>query len=624
MQYLRAMHGFWRDPVNNPQSTEYAGAMVDMSRAHVWAWDARPFPWFPARDDIWGDGENYARGHWVTGRAGARSLSSVVAEICAYWGLHSYDVSDLRGLVWGYVEPGGGTARQALQPLMLRFGFDALDRDGVLAFVMRDGRADHLLRLDGLAEDGDLDGLAVTNRAGAAEQMGQLRVQFVEAEADYETRLEEARLPGDTSDAAGGSELPLAMRLSEGRAVAERWLSEAVVARDTIRFALPPSRADVRAGDVVQFGAADLGGASGGGQLGPETGFFRVDGVERAGRSLIDAVRIDPEIYRAGPLLDTGPQMAAQAVPGPVFPLFLDLPLITGQEVPHAPHIALTAEPWPGAAAVYISDEDADYRLDRTIGARSIIGVTETALPHAPGGLVDRGARLELRLTNGDLASVSDLGLLNGRNLCAIGDGSAQGWELFQFRDAEVIGPGRYALSHLLRGQLGTDADMPASWPAGSYVVVMDGTPEQIGLLPGARGYERHLRVGPASQDYSDPSYRHDVKTFFGVGLRPFAPVHLAITEAQNGDLELSWLRRTRLDGDRWDLPDVPLNEAREAYQLRVLRGGAEVRLIEVSDPFWTYPAAMLAGDGGAAGLEIRVSQISDLYGPGAEAWQIL
>ncbi len=81
-QYLRAMASYWNDPDNNPISEEYEGPMIDMSRAFVWAWDARPFPVFPNNVEVWSDGPNYARGHWINGRTGARSLASVVDEIC--------------------------------------------------------------------------------------------------------------------------------------------------------------------------------------------------------------------------------------------------------------------------------------------------------------------------------------------------------------------------------------------------------------------------------------------------------------------------------------------------------------------------------------------------------------
>ena len=47
MQYLRAMTSFYGRCGNNPVSDVYGGPMVDMARAHVWAWDARPYPVFP-------------------------------------------------------------------------------------------------------------------------------------------------------------------------------------------------------------------------------------------------------------------------------------------------------------------------------------------------------------------------------------------------------------------------------------------------------------------------------------------------------------------------------------------------------------------------------------------------
>ena len=81
-RYLQASFAHWQRPENNPASDRYAGRMVDMSRAHVWAWDARPWPDFPARMETWVDGANYECGHWLNGRAALVSLGEVVAEIC--------------------------------------------------------------------------------------------------------------------------------------------------------------------------------------------------------------------------------------------------------------------------------------------------------------------------------------------------------------------------------------------------------------------------------------------------------------------------------------------------------------------------------------------------------------
>lgn len=95
MQYLRAMIEFWDEPENNPVSPIYGERMVDMDNAHVWAWDARPFPFFPQNTGLWSDGQNYYRGHWINGRTASRSLADVVEEICARSGVPSVDTTRL-------------------------------------------------------------------------------------------------------------------------------------------------------------------------------------------------------------------------------------------------------------------------------------------------------------------------------------------------------------------------------------------------------------------------------------------------------------------------------------------------------------------------------------------------
>ncbi|MEH6775558.1 MAG: glycoside hydrolase TIM-barrel-like domain-containing protein, partial [Cereibacter changlensis] len=158
MQYLRAMAEYWDDPACNPWSPLYGGRMVDMARAHVWAWDARPFPQFPALQDVWSDAANYGRGHWLSGRASAQPLASVVAEICERSGVRHFDVSGLYGVVRGYAVTGIGSARAALQPLMLAHGFEALERDGMLIFRMRDARPAAVLDPERLAVISELEG----------------------------------------------------------------------------------------------------------------------------------------------------------------------------------------------------------------------------------------------------------------------------------------------------------------------------------------------------------------------------------------------------------------------------------------------------------------------------------
>ena len=256
----------------------------------------------------------------------------------------------------------------------------------------------------------------------------------------------------------------------------------------------------------------------------PDAKRYRVDVIEHDRSQVVEAVQIEPEVYR--PALYPAERAKTRSSPGlvPVFPLFLDLPLICGDEPPHAPYLAVASDPWPGAAAVYASASDEDYVLNTVLRANAVIGVTETALHAAGAGLIDRGEELQVRLSSGSLESVTETRFFNGANLAAIGDGSSGRLELLQFRDARPLTDKTFLLSHRLRGQLGSDALMPKVWPVGSYFVLLNGNPEQIKLSPAVRDLSQHFRLGPAQRPWQTRLIFTLEKRFPVMGCGPTCP----------------------------------------------------------------------------------------------------
>ncbi|MEM6934410.1 MAG: glycoside hydrolase/phage tail family protein, partial [Pseudomonadota bacterium] len=574
LQYLRAMCTFWGNPENNPTSELYGAPMVDMAHAYVWAWDARPYPFFPARKDVWSDGDNYARGHWITGRDTGRHLGDVVAEVCERSGVADYDVSALYGFVRGYVVNDVTNARAALQPLMLAYGFDAVERNGTLRFFNRDGLSGSFLEEDALVTRDSDNPVLKRERAASAEISGRVQVTFVDHDADFETAAVEAVFPDEENHTLTASELPIAMTRSEARAVAERWLAETKLARDAAEFVLPPSQTHLGAGDVIALSEAD------------GEAFYRIDRVEDTEARLVEAVRVEPGVYERPSDLEADVIVTEFSAPLPVYSVFLDLPLMSGDEVEHAPHLAVTAENWPGAAAVYSSATGNDFGLLDVIATPATVGEVLEPIPSGPVAIFDRSSTIRVQLTRGELSSITEAALLAGGNVAAIGDGTADGWELVQFQNATLVAENTYELSMLLRGQAGTEGAMQPAWPAGSVFVLIDGTPTQLDLAASTRNVAQYFRIGPSGRPFDDPSYTEEIQAFRGIGLRPYAPAHLRATEA-GGDLEVTWLRRTRIDGDIWDVPDVPLGEAFEAYRVRVVQGTTVVREAEVTSPVW-------------------------------------
>ena len=102
--------------------------------------------------------------------------------------------------------------------------------------------------------------------------------------------------------------------------------------------------------------------------------------------------------------------------------------------------------------------------------------------------------------------------------------------------------------------------------------------------------------------------------------LLPLAPVRVKARRGEAG-IALSWIRRTRIDGDSWDLAEVPLGEESERYEVAILDGSAPVDGAIVNEPAWIYPAEGESLAFGAAQSEIAVSlrQRSATVGAGQE-----
>ncbi len=596
--FLEAALGYWRD--NNPQSDVYGGPMLDLGECALWTWDARPFPEFPAQASIWSDRENWRLGHWLTGRAGAADLRAMVRQIASADCIHGdfLDVSELWQCCDGFVITAVESPRASLGRLARFFGFDAVESGGKLRFVERGSDPVARIALDGLVAADEVDGdvLEIT-RGQETELPGVLRWTIARADEAYDgATVEAARIVGQ-SEQVSVERFALASAPDEAERRCRRALLEAWAGREQFAASLPPSLLALDPGDVIA--------------------------LEREGREMrfrllrvADGLQREVEAVGASAGFDMIAPGAARiaSLPRPVgygepLAVTMNLPQLSSAVDPAAPYLAVRADPWRGVAAVWRSPVQDGFELFALAEAPAQIGVLVAPLAAGPLWRWDRGAVLDVEFLDGTLGSLSDLEVLAGGNAFAV-EGAGGAWEIVQAAEAELVSPGRYRLSRLLRGQRGTEAAMADPAPAGSRVVVLD---DRIAPLPfslGETGVAWNLRVGWPEKGPADPFAHAETFTPTARGLLPFAPVHPRARRLAGGDLELRWTRRSRdLSADSWSLATVPLAEDAERFDLEILdAGGAVLRAVEALEaPRYVWTAAEQAADLGGAASEVRV-----------------
>ena len=266
---------------------------------------------------------------------------------------------------------------------------------------------------------------------------------------------------------------------------------------------------------------------------------------------------------------------------------------------------AAAAGPSPGwrrAALLVSNDGGATWDESGATAEPAILGHSLDAPAAGHAALFDERSSIEVELLNEAmwLESRADDALAAGANLALLGS------ELIQFGRAEPLGDRRFRLSRLLRGRLGTEWAASGHGPEESFVLIRPGSLAAVRLplaAIGATARVTALGIGDTAEGVGAE------RQVTGEALRPLAPVHLAAAIDADGDLVVTWARRSRLGFDWANGADTPLGEERERYSVAIA-GAAAARSFEVAEPLLVYAGAGQLADGMTPPFTISVAQI--------------
>ncbi|MCW2338967.1 hypothetical protein M2337_003200 [Sphingobium sp. B2D3A] len=489
-----------------------------------------------------------------------------------------------------------GTVEEAMRDIVSLHDVRWTEREGALA--LNSGRPTDDV-IDPAAAVRSIDGEKQAEpqhvRTPIETVAARLAIRHHDPARDYQLGLQTALRagPGMRSEEI---DLPAAMGADDARRLADRKLRNALRRRRSVNIGAGWSALDLGPGDLVTVAG--------------EPGQWLVETTEWDDM----AVRLSLQAFESGTRAIAGagasgePVRQPDLVQGPTSLAIVELPG-DGTTISTSPVIAAAASGsnagWRRAA---LFRYDPVLEIAEPIGStapRAVMGRTGGALPPGAPWRIDLSSSIEIILDDpGDvLTGVGDDLLLGGANICQIGK------EPLQFGQADVIAPGHYRLSRLVRGRMGTEWAM-AGHDAGERFVLLDRERlAPISVEQSAVGTTLTLRaIGSGDSTPAQDSLLID-----GRALMPLSPVHGRRTTLAGGDVEISWVRRSRL-GSAWiDGVDAPLGEEREAYAVSVVADGVTLRRWETTLPSCVYAASDVAADLAAAalaGMQIEVRQL--------------
>lgn len=542
-------------------SLSYWQAQSFVDAAFAWAWDARPWPDFPVRDEVWSDGPNWSLGHWLNGRAGLVPLSAVIKDLSALSGVEM-EAGAIDGLVEGFVVPAPSTLRSVLEPLQALHRFSCRESEAGLSLQPAPRSTALTVAAGEIARDGPSMTHVLLDK-----RPGHLTLAHISANDAYAPAVAHARLPDGDARYRIETSLPLLMSEAEATRVAGDLLNAAVKS-ERASLTLPPHLLALEPGDRISVETLP--------------GEWVIDDITDDGiaRRLELSRPVEAVSVLAGSVPDTG---TAAFIPTAPELILIDAPALPGK-FGNGPLVAATGSPWVGPVAIEAGRSLNGLMVRASVPAPASIGRLLAPLVAGPAHRWDNGTELALELFGGEVSSADAESVLAGANTLLV-QGEEE-WEALSFQRADLQEDGSWLLSGLLRGLYGSQ---PAAAGQGALVVLVDEALEPSALTRGEVGIEMYWRTRG-----SDPQvFRYEDRA----GL-PWPVAQLRAKQTAGG-MQVSWLACAPDIPDSWDLPDptgprlfevVGLQDGTEVVNFRTPESAAalevlvdEVRVAEVA-----------------------------------------
>ena len=573
---------------------KWAGSSM-VEKLFLWTWDARPYPSFPEFADVWNDGQQWVYGHWVTGKLGLSSLKEMILDLTSRCGFaaDNLEFGNLFELVDGFVIDKSMSVRAALESLQKAYFFDVAESGGKLKFITRGQQEAEKI------DENDLvpvkDKTLNIKRAQELELPQRVEVNYISRTKNFRVGNESSTREVTSAQGAESVVLPIVLNEWQAKQLADIMIYNIWLARTSYELSLPIKYSYLEPCDVLEVS----------GQILRITETL----LGANGELRVKAVAENNQIYN----VYTTPELPVSSNKVTEISLtqleILDIPAFDVQgKIRFA--VCGLGNNWPGSAIFRSDDGGASYQQYSDILVESIMGSALTALPRGVTEVFDEANSVDVSLIHGELESVTLDAILNGANLAVIGN------EIIQFRTVTLLDAGKYRLSNLLRGRMGTE------WAIGTHVAA-----ERFVMLDNAVSAELmpSYLIG-LSRKYKAVSLGKDLNsaaavdfTYNAVSLKPYAPVHVTASRDGSGVISLSWQRRTRIGGELRGSVDVPLNEESEKYEVEIYNGAELVRTLSVTAPNAIYTDLQQVADFGAVqpSLSIKIYQISAIVGRG-------
>lgn len=544
------------------------------------------------------------------------SLTSIIREIVVQTGMPvtKLDLTPLAGIqVRGYTQSRLCTARSMLEQLALIFHFYAIESNKVVKFKLKaDSEIVATISYEEMSarfysQDSNFSSDIATQREMEINLPRVATLTYLDVDKDYAQNSQEAKKFIETTSNIMELDTPVVLNADEAKRFITAYLNYVWVSRDKFQWQTNYDYIFVECGDLVRLINSNN-----------EEHIVRVTKIDESqGIIKFEGVAEEKTVYTQNGTGYTG------LVNEPGIPIvartnfqFIDAGIFGLDDDDYGMYVAVSkgsGDKWSGAT-VYVSEsENGQYIELASLNRQSTMGTVGNPLGAMTSTINDYDYinTCIVTLKSGELYSVSDTEVDEGKNFCYIGE------EYLQFKNATLIATKTYLLDTLVRGRFNSDV-FQGTHKAGESFTLCEfnsGKLKRVERSNSNFGVEKFYKVASFGQKLDDV-YPFQF-TNNANGLKPY-PVCNVIGARSLGNINITWDKRVRglnvmkNGADQVD-PDG------DSYEIDILKAGVVVRTIKTLNQSTVYTSADQITDFGTvqSSVTLKVYKMSSKVGRG-------
>lgn len=530
----------------------------------IWCWDARPYPYFPNRLDLWTDGGNWKFGHWLNGKVKLTQAKDLLKQLFIDAKINQNTISniEINDVIDGFVINNNLTLNDALEMLKTVYFFDFIEQNGAVNIISNKNNVNRETtdiyenELTSFSTNGNEVFLEVINK-NINELPKKVQFAFLDKNVGYDSNLVYSQRETEDTDFIELDTIPIVLDENKAKNITEINLYLKWLERNTFKFVLSPKYLFLEVSDLINL------------IIEKNSYLLKIKEItinENLTLTII-ANLFDNSIYNTNNNTNNNEDSIVinKAVGETNYTIF-EIPAISN-DLLDKPTVFFTVNAveagWSGAN-IYYSENSDNYKFFDSSIENSIVGFLGNNLKNVKPYYFDYENNINIILHSkidvDELNNITTTAILSKQNIALLGN------ECLQFETITLNENGSYTLKNILRGLFGTEKYMNNHQIGDKFILLNNNILQQITDI-NKLFFNNYYKVVSIGNDFLTTNAK--AFTISGKNLTPLAPCHINY-KINNNNLYLFWKRRDRGIQNWRDKLDNILIEKNENYYLEI------------------------------------------------------